>query len=571
MKNEKLTELKETSVWSLYERGRNYHRRVGIYEDTDRNYNFYIGNQWEGANLGGVAPVTFNIIKPIVRQKRSVIHDNLYVINYSSQNYESPSFRRDAERLCGILNGYASKAWEYNKMDWMGMKITKDAAINDEGIMFVDFDKKMMLPICEVVKKNDVYYGNENEEIIENQPYILIRKRLDVLQAIDFALSKGIGKDKLDLIVGDNDNFEESGEAAKDELDEMVTIVYKLYKENGTVHCSIATRWVDITKDIDLKLSIYPVAHFCWEELEGSARGCGEVRHTIPNQIEINKLLTRRVWTVKDQAYPIRVANANKIKNVNDLNKVGAVIKTYDQSVQDVKSLVSTIQPAQMSPDVKQLEDDLVQLSRELAGSGDVLSSVNPEQASGRAIIAIQQQIDAPITEQKIGYTNFLEDLAKIWLEYLIVHSESGVNLEEKVTDASGQETVQMITVPQDALIRVKASAKIDISPNSPFDKYALETILENLLTNGFFNIEKLPELETYVKALPNDARAPKLVLEGIIEDLKKQQAQIAQIEARTQIMMQNAEQFVNDDLQGQQEQFANAQRISQQMNNQAM
>ena len=43
-----ITEIKETPIWTLYEKGRNYHRRIGIYVDTDRNYRMYNGNQWEG-------------------------------------------------------------------------------------------------------------------------------------------------------------------------------------------------------------------------------------------------------------------------------------------------------------------------------------------------------------------------------------------------------------------------------------------------------------------------------------------------------------------------------------------
>ena len=235
-----LIEIKETPIWSLYEKGRNYHRRMNIYTDTDRNYRFYNGNQWEGANLGGVEPVQKNFIKPIVKYKCSVIHDNLYAINYSSQNYENQEFRKQAERYCDLLNGYASRIWEKDKMDFKGRRITKDSAINDEGIIYVDFDKEKMTPVNEVVKKNDIYYGNENDDDIQNQPYILIRKRMPVANAIDFAHSLGC-TDKDDYIIGDNDTFEESGEAAKEEVDDMVTIVYKKYKKDGSVHYSVAT------------------------------------------------------------------------------------------------------------------------------------------------------------------------------------------------------------------------------------------------------------------------------------------------------------------------------------------
>ena len=98
-----------------------------------------------------------------------------------------------------------------------------------------------------------------------------------------------MSKEKTSFIIGDNDTFEESGEASKLEIDNMVTIIYKMYKKAGTVRFSVATRWITIAEDKDTGLSLYPVAHFNWEEREGRARGEGEVRYLIPNQIEVNR------------------------------------------------------------------------------------------------------------------------------------------------------------------------------------------------------------------------------------------------------------------------------------------
>ena len=246
-----IKEIKNTAIWSLYEKGRNYHRMTSIYVDTDRNYRMYNGNQWEHAKLGDVEPVQKNFIKPIVKYKVGVIHNNLYAVNYSSQNFENKEFRQEAEKICEMLNKKAARIWEKDKMDYVGRKITKDAAINDEGIIYVNYDIEKQMPINEIVKKNDIYYGNENDEDIQGQPYILIRKRMPVANAMEMAREEGLSEDKLAFIIGDNDTFEESGEAAKLEIDNMVTVITKMWKEKGTVHFSVATRWIDIKKDKD--------------------------------------------------------------------------------------------------------------------------------------------------------------------------------------------------------------------------------------------------------------------------------------------------------------------------------
>jgi hypothetical protein len=556
-----LQDVKETPIWGLYEIGQNYHRRTGIYADTDKNYDFYNGDQWRGAKLGDVEPVQKNFIKPIVKYKCAVIHDNLYGIVFSSLNFENREFRKQAERYCELLNNYIARLWEQDKMDFKLRRITKGAAINDEGIIYIYWDAEKNRPVHEVIDKNDIYYGNENDDDIQSQPYILIRKRLPVITARELALREGISQEEVNYIIGDQDTLEDAGQAAKEEVDDKATVVYKLYKENGNVKFSVATRYVTIAENMETGCSLYPVAHLVWEEKKGSARGEGEVRYLIPNQIEVNKTLMRRVLTVKLQAYPTRVVDVSKIANPKALDKVGVTIKTNGEPVDDVHKIVGVIPPAQMSTDVVKLEEDLVQMTRELAGAGDVATGqVNPEDASGRAILAVQQASQAPVTEQKENVKNFTEDVARIDLEMMIVNAVDGINMEEQVTDPNtGEEIYQMVNVPQSALQQLNATVKIDVTPRSPYDRFAQEQTLENMLMNGMFSTQRLPEFEAYVKALPDDSVAPKQILMEILESKKEEQRRIAMIQAQAQIKQQRAQQFINGDPDEQADMIADA------------
>ena len=562
-----IEEIRITDVWELYEKGRNFHRMMGVYTDTDRNYRMYNGNQWDGAKLGDVEPVQKNFIKPIVRYKVGVVHDNLYAINFSSQNFENKDFRKEAEKICEMLNKRAARVWERDKMDVVGRKITKDAAINDEGIIYMNYDEELQDPVAERVKKNDIYYGNENDEEIQDQPYILIRKRMPVSNVIEMALAAGISEEETEKIIGDNDTFEESGEAAKYELDNMCTVITKMYKQNGTVHFAISTRYLEIKKDIDSGLSLYPVAHFNWEEREGSARGEGEVRYLIPNQIEVNKTEMRRVLTVKLQAYPTKIVDVSKVQNPSAMTKVGGLIKTTGTGVDDVNKIIGTLHPAQMSPDVKQLQEDLINVTRDLAGAGDVATGqVDAEQASGRAILAVQQASQAPMTEQKEAFKAFVEDIARIMLDMWTVYSQNGITLEEEVTDPkTGEETVELVDIPQTALQALQASVKVDVTPKGAFDKYAQEMSIENMLMQGMFSIKRLPELERYVEALPPDSVMPKQTLENIVESMKEEQQKIAMMDAQAQIMQQRANQFLMEDPEAQASEIMDAQSIQEQ------
>lgn len=545
-----LSELRETSVWTLYEKGRNFHRMKGYYTDTDRNYRFFDGNQWEGAKLGDVEPVQKNFIKPVVKYKLAVIHDNLYAINFSSMNYSMPSFRKQAEKCCELLNGYTARIWERDKMDKKLRKVTKDAAINGEGIFYSRWDAENTSPINEVVDKCDVYYGDEQNDNIQEQPYILIRKRMPLINALELADEEGISEGQREYIVPDKDTFEQSGDNAKDEVNDQVTLVYKMYKKDGTVRYSLASRFAVLVDEADTGLSRYPIAHMNWEDVKNSARGIGEVKPLIPNQIEVNRTEMRRVLTVKSQAYPHKVVDGSKVSNPQDLNKVGGVIKTKGNTVDDVRKVVGTIPPAQMSADVKLLQDDLIQMSRDLAGAGDsATGDIDPESTSGRAIIAVQQAQKAPVTEQRDGCKNLIEDIALIWLDMFLVYAKDGIPMEEKVIDSTtSQETYQVVVVSPEVLKKVKATVKIDITPKSPFDKLALEQTLENLLTGGYFHPQKLPELKAYAEALPDDAVSPKMIILDYIDNALQEQRKIATINAQAQMMEQRADHFFASD-----------------------
>lgn len=546
-----LQDIKQTDLWTLYEQGRNYARLINMYSDTDRNYRMYNGNQWEGLPISGIEPVQLNFIKPIVKYKIGTINSNQYAINYSSENFENREFRKTAEKTCELLNKKAAKIWEKDQLDLKIRRICKDSAINDEGIMYITYDEEKQSPINEIISKNDIYFGNENNSDIQSQPYIIIKRRLPVLTVQEIAKTQGVSDEKLMYIVGDNDNFEEPGEQAKYEKDDMCTVVTKMYKENGTVHFEIATKYLEIKKDADSGLKLYPVAHMIWEEKEGSARGEGEVRHLIPNQLEVNKTIMRRLITVKHTAYPTKVINTDKIMNPTDVDKVGVTIKTKNgMTVEDVNKIVGVVNPAQMSTDVEKVQNEIISLSRELAGAGDIATgNVNPEDASGKAILAVQQASQQPLIEQLAELKNFIEDLARIWLDHITTYSKEGVTLEEEITDPqTGEEFTQLVTIPQSVLLELQASVKVDITPKGAFDKYAQELSLENMLKAGYFSADKLSELKTYVSVLDDDAVAPKGKLEEAIEKMEEEQRKIAQINTQAQMLQQRASTFLDSD-----------------------
>ena len=526
-------ELQETRIWDLYEKHVNFMHQKHIYSDTDLNNRMYNGDQWYGLKLKDAEKIQLNFIKQVVKQKVSTITSNLFAINYSPENVENPDFYDMAQKTCDLLNKKASKVWDKDYMDKKIKKVAKKAAINDEAIIYVTYDFENNSPLNEVLSKNDVMYGNENEDEIQLQPYILIRHRMTLIEIENIIKEEGLSEELLNQISTDNDNSTASGLDAKFEVEDKVWVITKLYKKDGTIHFSQATRYVDLKKDRDTGLTLYPLSHYNWEDEEGNARGVGEVRNLIPNQLEVNKIAMRRAITSKNISYPQRVVNENAVADKGSVNKVGATVWFKDMGNTRASDVFMTTSPGQIGVDSEKLQNELITLSRDLNNAGDATTgNIDPESASGRAILAVQNAQNQPLTEQTIGLKFFIEDLARIWFDMWKTYASDGLQIEVENTDATtGQTSLTLQTIPSYILEELNASVKVDITPKGAYDKYAQELSLENMFTNDKITFEE------YVDSLDPDSVMPKAKLEKIMRDRQEAQRQIDEIEQQAQEM----------------------------------
>ncbi len=526
----KKEETNITTVWQEYERGKNYNYQQQLYEKSKKNYDFYHGKQWEGIRLSGIQPITLNIIKSIVKYKVGVVKTNSYQIYFNSDTYENEEQRKKLQDICDMLNRYANRLWEKNKVNKIVRCCVDDACIDNEGIIYfyADPDEDSNNILCEQVDRTNIYYGNENDDDIQNQPYIIISFRRTVEEVKEEARQNGISEEEIELITEDQDIEEQSGRDLRTtEIVPMCLVLLKLYKKDGKIWAKKCTKLATVMKDTCLEISLYPVAHILWERVKGSARGQGEVEYLIPNQIEINKTATRRALVVKMVAFPKLVANTKYIKNAKALNKVGTTIEVNELNADDVNKVVNYLKPTAISSDAYNLQKELEEDTQSLAGAGDtVTGNVDPTQASGKAILAVQQASQQPINQQVEYYKDFIEDIARIWFEMLKVNSVKGITLVHEQKDYANNVTIEEpYELTQKELKSYDFYIKIDVTPKSPFDKYAMEMSLENLL-----GAQKIT-FEEYVNALPEDATMPKAKLKEILKDREEKENIITQIQ----------------------------------------
>ena len=526
---------KITSIWNLYEIGKNYNHSQNMYTEGRENYNFYLGRQWEGLKrpIKSSDPIVMNIVKPIIKYKTNIVNQNSYSIVFNPNTYETLEDLQTLKSLTKGLNQFVMKMWEKSQSGKKVKNIVRNSAINSEGIMHFYTDGEIIN--SEEIDKNNIYYGNESESDIQKQPYILVTFRKPVEDVKTLAKKyKEEGKNKLSnsdikAILPDNDTYEQQGsDKMAEEITPMCLVIMKFKRNaNGTINVSGATKTADILDEQDTGAELYPFAHYVWEEEKGYARGVSEVRGLINNQIEINKTATRRAISVMMTAYPKIVYDKDRVNNPDSLDQVGSKIELKDVRADNVSNLVNYLHPATMSPDAYNLQQDLISGTRELAGAGDnATGNIDPTQASGKAILAVQQASQMPINEQVDNYKYFLEDCGNIIFDIIKTEYVDGLTLyssEETINELGQTESLERpFTITQEELDKIDLNLKIDITPNSPYDVYATVMTLENMLMKGLINLEEFTE------ALPEDSPEPKSDLETIIRKRKEARNMIA-------------------------------------------
>ena len=163
-----LEEIEKTELWQLYEKGVNYNRMMNMYSDTDKNFRFYNGDQWQGLKSGGIEPVAYNVLKPIVKHQVGTINQNLWAINYSSDNFDNEDMMRLGKEVCSLLNKRASRVFEKDNMDYKTRSMSKNSAINDECPIYVDYEKNNVLEYEIIISKlNKLFLLNLDKIMIK--------------------------------------------------------------------------------------------------------------------------------------------------------------------------------------------------------------------------------------------------------------------------------------------------------------------------------------------------------------------------------------------------------------------
>ena len=477
-------------IWQLYEKGKRYHDSISLKDRVLKCYRFYEGEQWYGLENGSESLPCYNFIAPTVKYKTAMIAMNNMSITFSASDISN-------QEVIGFINSYTAQKWEKLKMDSVCWDIVKAAAIaGDSYIYFYDGGLS-----SQVIDSTNIFLADEREPDLQKQKYIIIYERRSVDELKSIAMQNGLSDDLVSQIVPDSDNSQLVSTESQLEVDSDNKCSSLLYLEvkNGALYFTRTTRQVVYQPGKVIKgMDMYPIASLIFGRKKGSARGAGQVEPLIPNQIEINRNLVRRIINAKLTAFSRLVYSSDCVTNPGMLNEVGTALEIDTGGVSSINDKITYLSPSPMSPDAKNLTDELLNYSKELAGAGDAaLGNIDPTKASGTAIIAVRDQAALPLNEETAAFRQFIEDVALIWFKMWSVYG-FGDRLDSVIdyTQLSG----------------INPYVRVDVSSTNPFSKYARQQSVERLFTMGAITFDE------YVSLLEDDSSVPKSQLMEIIK-----------------------------------------------------
>lgn len=291
----------------------------GLFEQTQKNERFYVGDQWLGKTTqSNLQLIVRNFIKRILKYQASQLVSNPITATFSAEGI--PSFQSNeqfssaesaveglktgqtsefdnlsSEEKINITFNYLSKYFESTserlKLNQKFAKLCKNAQISGTGCIYAYWDENVKtglfienesktpingdveVEVIDAIQQLD--FENPACEEVQKQDYIIISKKVTVSEAKRIAKANGITDEEIAKIKTEDSSDYYSYERDEDLTSDTVnrttvyTYFFKAYDEGGTdfeIHAIQCTSEVIIRPEWNLQIRRYPIAIFRWEE-----------------------------------------------------------------------------------------------------------------------------------------------------------------------------------------------------------------------------------------------------------------------------------------------------------------
>ncbi len=484
-----------TAAWELYEAGKEYKQRIGLYETVRRNERFYRGDQWQDTDTDLPRPV-FNLVRRITDHLVASTVPGDVSIHYSDDRLpflKNASIRAKVTEGLSALNRNASYRWKRNGMLALSHKALLNAAISGDGIFYCWWDDRYSdgQPFrgdihTDLVDNTDFFVADVNSTDLQSQEYVLLAGRGSVTALRREAIQNGASSKDAALIVGDGNDAPIGGDREAIDLRgaEKATYLIRFFREDGEVVFEKSTKSCVICR-IHTGLRYYPVAYFNWSPTKGCFHGSAPISDMIANQRYVNVAYAMAMKHLYHTAFSKVVYDQTRIPEWS--NEIGEAIAAVGGG--NVADTVSVIGVGQMQEGYLDLIESVMEHTKRMMGATD--SALGDADATNTsAILALQEASRISLRQVSSEFCRCIGELAAIWADMLCTYCPP----ERLLLSLDGDEVG--VEHPDYRLLREELlRATAEISQVSSYTPSSTVAVLDKLLTGGQLRTEQYLEL----------------------------------------------------------------------------
>ncbi len=487
-----------TVAWQQYEAGKDYKRRIGLYETVRRNERFYRGDQWKG-NEGDLPRPVFNLVRRITDHLVNSAVPDAVAIHYTDERLpflNNAEMREKVTEGIRMLNKNASYRWRESRMNSLCYRALQDAAISGDGVFYCWWDNDKNIGQLysgdirtDLVDNTNLFVADVNKSDLQAQEYIILSGRASVRMLQKEALEFGVSEKDVQRIRADQDTRESAGDLSAYELSDTAKTTYllKFYRKDGHVMMEKSTKECLISS-VDTGLKFYPVAYFQWQSAKNSFHGTAPISDMIANQRYINTAYAMVMKHMSDTAFSKIVYDKSRIPEWS--NEVGEAIAAMGGG--NVGDAVSVVGTGKLQDRYLELIDSVIENTKTMMGATD--SALGEEDAKNTsAILTLQEASRVGLRHVSAALSKCIGDLASIWADMLCTYCPP-----KRFLTVLGESGELLAVRPDYSQLKeelLRASAEVHhISAYTPA---ATVTLLDKLLAEGHITVRQ------YLNLLP--------------------------------------------------------------------
>lgn len=485
-------------AWKQYEAGKEYNRRIGLYETVRTNERFYRGDQWNDHASDLPHPV-FNLTRRITDYLVCALAPEYLTITYTDDKLpflESSALRQTVQNGLSLLNKNAAYRWKKNQMRTLSYRALMDAAISGDGVFYCWWDHQKQSGQVflgdiqtDVIDTTNFFVADVNHADVQSQEYVILSGRASVSSLRREALEAGVSEKEASKIVGDDSTEPGGGTLASIELDgnEKATYLICFYREGKEVILEKSTRNC-LIKRVNTGLRHYPIAYFNWHSAKNSYHGSAPVSDLIANQKYINSAYALAMKHMRDTAFSKVIYDKSRIPEWS--NEVGEAIAAMGGG--NISDAVSVVGVGKMQDSYLDLIGNVIETTKGMMGATE--AALGDEEARNTsAILALQKASQISLLQVRANFCKCIGELAAIWADMLCAYCPPERFLT--VEDENGVRAAR----PDYALLKNELLyASAEIEDVGQFTPSATISLLDRLLDNGYLTVEQ------YLESLPS-------------------------------------------------------------------